>query len=998
MASVSATSTRPAGLVRAQWSGMARTGQVVSSFAAVVVAYTLYWLIAVPLIEPGLEQKPVARVADEQVDAARKGASVRQRDVAKYFPPDSWELKNPAIWESEQARLLFKNLRPLPDGTVELKPCTFLFFTKSPDADPAAEKLPIIMRAVEGAIVRFDQPIVIKSVDLSKRQLVGGRLVGPITIHRAPSSPGAHDDLEITTRDVEMLKERIWTPHPVQFRLGRNRGSGREMEIFLNSSDEAPSAGGLRAATMRMLQLNREVKMQVELAGSPLAGGVAAAREPRDELPLEITCQGPFQFEMQKYAASFTKEVNVVWPSATGEADQMNSEVLTVLFDPRAPKPAAAPDTTAQRDSQLSSLAVRMIQARGNPVTIRSPKRGIYARCRGIDYTPAPGGAAGSFVAMGPGIMQRNLPSDPSGKYDAAWAREFRFEPDGAQHVATLRGAVTVRFAQMGKITSDEILAWLTPKNAPPDRAAPPPPPGAAPRGDGWQLERVLARVYQERATPGQGSVVIDSPQLHGTTDRLEAVVDRSAAPTDAGASAGASAAGDTTSRPARQPAAQQQSSAQRFDVRGRGIQVRLVPDGEQLAVSAVAVENQARLEEVTPARPGEKPLVVHGDRLQVTAANTEATRVAVTGRPGVLEAAGFTLAGGKIEMERSTHRLWIDGPGRMTMPIDQDLNGQPLARPQSMAVTWQGGMSFQSNTVVFKKSVEAQSENQSLNTETLEAILSRPIDFSNARRPATDTPADRPQLAHIRCYGPALLKSREFDERGEQTSLDLVRASDLAIDRASGDIHARGPGSVRHVSRGSSALEARTGAAEQLPPTRRDRSGNELTYLNVVFQRSIVGNLHQRVVTFEDSTKTVYGPVEHWEATLNADDPASLGPQGMVLDARKLTVREMAARSREKRGWFELEAQGNVVGEGSGFTARGERLTYSEEKNQIVLRGDGLSPAEFFQEDAAGGTRRESTANELTYWVGLQRVLVTGFKSFGVDVPSNASKKPAGK
>ena len=39
----------------------------------------------------------------------------------------------------------------------------------------------------------------------------------------------------------------------------------------------------------------------------------------------------------------------------------------------------------------------------------------------------------------------------------------------------------------------------------------------------------------------------------------------------------------------------------------------------------------------------------------------------------------------------------------------------------------------------------------------------------------------------------------------------------------------------------------------------------------------------------------------------------------------------------------------------GAAFTARGERLTYSQEKDQLVLRGDGLSPAEFFQEDASG-------------------------------------------
>jgi hypothetical protein len=967
---------------------MARTGQVASSLAAVVVAYALYWLIVVPLIEPVLEERTIARATDEEIEAARNHINSRQRDIASYFPADSWELKNPAIWESDQTRLLFKNLRPLADGSVELKPCTLVFFSKNSGPDTAAPKQPIIMRAVEGAIVRFDEPIVLKSVDLSKRELVGGRLAGPIRIYRNASGPEAGDELEFTTRDVEMLLDRVWTPHPVQFRLGRNHGSGRELEILLSSAESTAGKRGIRASTMRTLQVKRDVKMQLELAGGALPPGAASRGQRASDSPIHITCQGAFQFEMQTHAASFHEDVDVVWPHGPGEADQLNCKVLTVVFDPSGAKSAPAAAAPAGGNAaQLSTLKVRVIQARGNPVTVRSPRQGIYARCRGIDYAPGVAGAPGSFLAIGPGIMQRNLPSDPNGTYDAVWAREFRFEPDGTQHVARLRGAATVRFAQMGKMTADEILCWLTPKNpSADDRVA------GAP-GDRWQLERVLAQVYQDKSAGGQGPVVIDSPQLHGTTDRLEAWVERPAAPSGAPVESTAKAPPERAHSPA---AAQRQKPAQRFDVRGRRMQVKLASTGEQMTVSGVTVEDQAQLEELPSEQRGQRPLLARGNRLVVTAANTEETRVTVSGKPGHLEAGGITLDGQNIEMERKTSRLWIDGPGRMTMPVEQGLDGQPIARPGQLAVTWQGGMNFQANTVVFRQTVEAQSEYQFLATDKLEAVFSRPIDFANPTPSASQRPEDRPQVAHVRCYGPAFLKSREFDERGVQSSLNLVRASDLAIDRASGAIDARGPGSVTRVARGApNVLEARGGAA---PPAKNERPGDELTYLNVTFQDSIVGNLNRREVTFGNSTKTVHGPVNNWEATLNADSPGGLGPQGMVLEAKQLTVREMPAHGQRKRGWIELEAQGNVVGEGSGFTARGDRLTYSQEKDQLVLRGDGFSPAEFFQEDAAGGPRRESTANELTYWLGLRRLLVTGFKSFAVDTPKAPAKKPAGK
>jgi lipopolysaccharide export system protein LptA len=978
------------------WSRMARAGQAGSAFAAVLAAYLLYWLIVVPLIEPTLEEKPIARATDSQINAARETVSVRQRDVAQYFAPDSWELKNPAIWESERARLLFKTLSPLPDGSVELKPCTLLFFSKENGKEQESQaRRPIIMRA-ERAIVRFDEPVVLKSVDLSKRQLVGGHLVGPIYIFQNPSAPGARDDLEITTRDVEMLKDRVWTPHPVQFRLGRHRGSGREMEIKLTSS-EAAERGSFRPDGMRTFALMHDVKMNLAISQAGLAPSPGQKRPDQPEPPLEITCQGKFEFEMQKHAASFYDHVNVVQPGLLGEADQMTCELLTVLFDPNRAKSS---EPSSPQSAETASAAVRLIQARGNPVIIRSPQRGIYARCPGIDYAPGVNGAAGSFLALGPGVFQRNAPDDPNGKFDATWAREFRFEPDGPQHVARLRGAGTIRFAQMGTVTADEIFAWVTQKPAP---AASKPAAGSPNEAGAWQLERVVAQVFAARGERSQGPVVVDSPQLHAITDHLESWVERPVAAASSQPTGPAAASAPPGAAPAQAPppkrAARPSTTnpSQRFEARGRAIKIKLLPDGDQLAVSEATIDAQAHLQELTP-RPGERPLVVKGDRVHVAQANTEAMRVTVSGNPGMVEAGGMTLAGRAIEMERDTNRLWIDGPGRMTMPVEQDLNGQPLPKPQSMAVTWQGGMTFQTNTVTFNGNVVAQSEQQYLSTEKMEAVLSRPVDFARPPRPGGDRPDERPQLARMRCFGPALIRSREFDDKGVQSSINTVRSFDLAIDRLSGELHARGPGTVTRVARGAPrSFEARPGAPA--PPPRQPAAGQEeITYLNVTFQNSINGNLNTHQVTFGDSTKTVYGPVTSWDAKLEPDVPGSLGPRGMVLDSKRLTVREMPGAQRGQRGSFELEASGNVVAEGAQFTARGDRLTYSEEKDQIVLRGDQLGDAEFYQDDPAGGPRRESTANELTYWLGLQRVVVSGFRSFNLDAPKAPSRKSEAK
>ena len=135
MALATAPSSRPArpdqGPMVAAWRA---PGQVASSFAAVVVCLLALLADRGSADRAGPRGKHARRGRrDEEIEAARNAR--QQRGSAtwpSYFPADSWELNNPAIWESDQTRLLFKNLRPLADGTVELKPCTLLFFPKNP--------------------------------------------------------------------------------------------------------------------------------------------------------------------------------------------------------------------------------------------------------------------------------------------------------------------------------------------------------------------------------------------------------------------------------------------------------------------------------------------------------------------------------------------------------------------------------------------------------------------------------------------------------------------------------------------------------------------------------------------------------------------------------------------------------------------------------------------------------------------------------------------------
>jgi hypothetical protein len=510
--------------------------------------------------------------------------------------------------------------------------------------------------------------------------------------------------------------------------------------------------------------------------------------------------------------------------------------------------------------------------------------------------------------------------------------------------------------------------------------------PAAGINADAWQIERVLARRYPDPAAQSQGDVVIDSPQLHAVSATLEATIERG----QPIATEGAPGQAANPLAPARPAQPTPQNPSDRFEVAGSSVHIQLVPQGEELAIAGATIERNAQLEQFAfVGGKQQRSLLVKGDQLRVSDANTEDTKVTIAGNPGYVEAGGMTLWGGAIELEKRTNHLWINGPGRLTMPIAQDLDGQVLARPQALAIDWKKRMDFQSQTAVFEGLVVARSEQQVLNTEKLEAVLTRAVEFGNPNAAVGAGKDQRPELAQVRSHGPTFLEGRQMDEQGAQTSFSRMDLSDLSIDRSSGEITGRGPGWVTHVTRGTGPqiLGPQAPNAQPVPPA----ADKPFTYLHVTFQKGIGGNINRRAVKFFDRTRTVYGPVADWNAQLDGNDLAALGPQGMTLDASELEVREMTRRPGGKRGWFELDASGGVSAEGQRFTALGDRLTYAEQQDQLILRG---SPAEMFLENKAGGQRHETRANEVRYWFTQHNVQVSGAQHLNFALPPEARKK----
>ena len=249
-----------------------RLGRTVRVFLVVLAAAGFYGLAVVPFVEPRIRDPQAdLQLSPEQAAAIRARADRRLAALSEVFPPGSWEREDPIMLESRQMRLLFKEYHTLPDGRVNLVPCTLVVL---PDRNRVAgdgEGRTLVLRAPRGAVLEFDEPLDLKQGRLAK--LIGGSLRGQVTIRGLPTAPGAEDDIEIVTRDIELDELQVQTGETVQFRYGRSTGSGRGLVVRLKPR-QGPAGQGPNVGGVESLRLDRDVRMRLE----GLAGGLVPVR------------------------------------------------------------------------------------------------------------------------------------------------------------------------------------------------------------------------------------------------------------------------------------------------------------------------------------------------------------------------------------------------------------------------------------------------------------------------------------------------------------------------------------------------------------------------------------------------------------------------------------------------------------------------------------------------------------------------------------------------
>jgi len=650
-------------------------------------------------------------------------------------------------------------------------------------------------------------------------------------------------------------------------------------------------------------------------------------------------------------------------------------------------------------------------------------------RTRELHYELGNGKQLGQLYAVGPGWARGIVPeqaasSVPGGgtnkepkRFEARWTKELRFRPHEQNYVLSLAGDAHVSQPGMGGLDGQEIHVWLVEEPAPaasgkakmrmfPDRILAQNqvhltsqpltgdvetlqvwirrPGQPAPQQTTHRDNRLQRAVWQSGTGPVRTLLLTQyqPPQptaiertARATPPTLATLPDPIRLPSSATQSPPPQPAPETLPEPV--PPA---GAAPKYQLTAQALRVELVAYEDHVDLTRAVAQENVRFGELAGSATGQEPLIVAGDMLELEQPSVptppgqkpaqkepmQQMLVHITGQPAQVDARGMTLVGGTIHADQAGNRLWIDGPGRMSLPVSGEVGGLAAgSAPRKLDVSWKGDMNFDGQLAQFHQGVFSQLDRQVLETGALDVVLAQRIDF--ARRAAGGAASTRPDVERLLCHEGVLL-TRETFEGNQRTARERLRVSEMAIHQRTGAIQGQGPGWIRTVRQGAGdTLPIKLPGGVAQPDAAFEP--NELTYVGVDFQQEVTGNLHQRELTFHEQIKLVYAPADDWDTSIDPfADPRELGQKAMRMESDELQVVQMAQQGAPSA--MELTALGNVVVEGAMFNARADRAAFAEAKDRLLLEGNGRTHATLSRQELVGGPAATVTAGKFSYWL----------------------------
>lgn len=991
------------------------------SAMTLVVCYLGYWMYAlllVPWIEPEYPGDLIGDGVPVTDTTYVKPVDELRAELKTWFAPQAWEVKAASkIVRTSQGYLIAQHYENRPDGTVRLWPCSMVFLpgeSQEPATNPKQKSKPdaVVLEVPDGALLRFDSPLDLRTGSVGK--LLGGKLQGEVIVRSRMREPGEDDDLRIVTREVEVTPTTIRTEHEVRFQWGANYGRGQGMRIELvpdkQASKKQPGVQGVE-----YVQLLSQVEMFFRLGTKILDAEKPAKTKPKQPPSpslIRTTSAGPFTFHLLDEQAYFERQVEVARLEDGRPRDTLTCDTLQLLFHQTEVK-----QPKQSKDAKRTKLEFRELQASGEVVWGHFPDRQLEVKCQILRWTEDTGWLSlrmdpqrandrlalveithvsneilapeahvqwdreqkklKQALATGPGTLRIR---QHKRSIEATWQEKLEVKPDPDEPTLqqlSLLGKARVQSPESGQLLADVIRLWLVDvsKELGKEKDESEQKEFDFMRGQGIRLQTLEA--HRE--------VEIRSQVLSGYLDQLS--LNFKYLP----ANQGELPLPKPTEvvRPGSQPRGPaplqtishtKNAASRKFDVKARRLTASIQLKANQAAqLTNMQAEGRVRISETDPEEDLDGALVLVGDLLELQNQDPENSIAHLTGSRAKVEGPGLSLEGDTIHVHRGENRLWIDGPGVLTLLVDysEDRNLKQLHK-QPLRITWQGGMHFDGMLARFDREIDARLDRRAVRTDELKVFLTKRIDFANP--PQGDDAQG--EVDRMTCNGEFFLDSQTH-QRGALVSVERMKARELRYDQTSGDVFAQGPGWLTQVKRGNEDLLLDPEGQNRKPPqpgqqpTKPDTS---LHFLQVAFAREMNGNFAQRRLQFVGQVETTYGPVLDWEDQI---DPRDLTPKAVWMRCEQLNVRQMR---QQDKNFAELEALYQVQIEGNEFTAQAVRLSYAQAKDLLLLEGDGTTDARLWRQARPGAPVSRLAARKIFFRRSANHVKLEDVRSGDIE------------
>jgi hypothetical protein len=394
------------------------------------------------------------------------------------------------------------------------------------------------------------------------------------------------------------------------------------------------------------------------------------------------------------------------------------------------------------------------------------------------------------------------------------------------------------------------------------------------------------------------------------------------------------------------------------IDLSARSVEAWVLRSESRNTLDKVWTEGNVHVKQA-PASPEDKGVIIEGDTLQMNY-RPEGNLLIVNGDLAKLRMDKIYICGPEVSIDQATNKAWVTGGGGMIMESKTNFQGDQLAKPVPLEVQWSESMLFDGKYAEFHKGVQATQAGGAMLSDRMDVYFDRAISLKEGAK--GDQPPARVQ--NLVCdhnvevieetkQGDKLIKYQKLVS--PSVNMTALEADDFpppapnangSPPNSGNEVRATGPGKLTMWQVGGADPMERPAepTAPKPQPKATTKQGSKtteepmkLTYVS--FEKSMYANSKKNKADFYENVRVLNFPCDNPKMKVDFDEMLEKMPQGgMYLRCDQMEVLSRAVKGG--RSHQEMTAVGHVIVQSNNITGRATKVTYNEEKDQLIFDG----------------------------------------------------------